>query len=347
MLEAAKAAIDGGAQPVPARAGRARAARRRWPSTSSASTASTLDPDTEVLVTAGATEAIAAAVLALCEPGDEVVTFEPYYDSYAATIALAGGDPPHVGRCGSPTSRSTRRRCGRPSPRARGSSCSTRRTTRPARSSPAASSSSSPSWRVSTTRWASPTRSTSTSSSTAPSTSRWPRCPACSTARSRSARPARRSRPRAGRSAGLSGPAEAGRRCPRRSSSSSPTSRRGPFQPAVALALGLGDEVYAGAPRDSLQAKRDLLCSALEACGLAGVPARRDLLRHRRRRAARRRRRARRSPPPAGRWPGSSGSRSSVFHDDAEAARTLVRFAFCKQDDVLHEAARRLAAAST
>jgi len=49
-----------------------------------------LDPDTDVLVTAGATEAIAAAILALCEPGDEVVTFEPYYDSYAACIALAG-----------------------------------------------------------------------------------------------------------------------------------------------------------------------------------------------------------------------------------------------------------------
>ncbi len=48
------------------------------------------DADTEVLVTAGATEAIAASVLALCAPGDEVVTFEPYYDSYAATIALAG-----------------------------------------------------------------------------------------------------------------------------------------------------------------------------------------------------------------------------------------------------------------
>ena len=48
------------------------------------------DPDTEVLVTAGATEAIAASILALSEPGDEVVTFEPYYDSYAACIALAG-----------------------------------------------------------------------------------------------------------------------------------------------------------------------------------------------------------------------------------------------------------------
>lgn len=48
------------------------------------------DPDTEVLVTAGATEAIAASLLALCEPGSEVVTFEPYYDSYAACIELAG-----------------------------------------------------------------------------------------------------------------------------------------------------------------------------------------------------------------------------------------------------------------
>ena len=50
-----------------------------------------VDPRTEVLVTVGATEAIAATVLALVQPGDEVVTFEPYYDSYAATIALAGG----------------------------------------------------------------------------------------------------------------------------------------------------------------------------------------------------------------------------------------------------------------
>lgn len=48
-----------------------------------------VDPD-DVLVTTGATEAIAAAVLALCEPGDEVVTFEPSYDSYTATVALAG-----------------------------------------------------------------------------------------------------------------------------------------------------------------------------------------------------------------------------------------------------------------
>ncbi|MFC9406048.1 pyridoxal phosphate-dependent aminotransferase [[Kitasatospora] papulosa] len=49
------------------------------------------DPDTEVLVTTGATEAVAASLLALLEPGDEVVALEPYYDSYAACIAMAGG----------------------------------------------------------------------------------------------------------------------------------------------------------------------------------------------------------------------------------------------------------------
>jgi N-succinyldiaminopimelate aminotransferase len=51
----------------------------------------TPDAETEVLVTAGATEALAATILALVEPGDEVVTFEPFYDAYGALIALAGG----------------------------------------------------------------------------------------------------------------------------------------------------------------------------------------------------------------------------------------------------------------
>lgn len=60
------------------------------------------DPDTEVLITAGATEAIAAVMLSLLEPGDEVVLFEPYYDSHIAGIAMAGAQrrlvtlrPPH------------------------------------------------------------------------------------------------------------------------------------------------------------------------------------------------------------------------------------------------------------
>src|SRR5690349_6887048 len=50
-----------------------------------------LDPDSQVVVTAGATEAIAASVLALVNPGDEVVVVEPYYDSYVACLEMAGG----------------------------------------------------------------------------------------------------------------------------------------------------------------------------------------------------------------------------------------------------------------
>jgi N-succinyldiaminopimelate aminotransferase len=50
-------------------------------------------PEDEVLVTTGATEAIAASLLALCEPGDEVVMFEPSYDSYAACASMAGATP--------------------------------------------------------------------------------------------------------------------------------------------------------------------------------------------------------------------------------------------------------------
>ncbi len=55
------------------------------------------DPDTEVLITVGATEAIAASLLALVEPGDEVIVIEPYYDSYAAAVALAGATRTVVG----------------------------------------------------------------------------------------------------------------------------------------------------------------------------------------------------------------------------------------------------------
>jgi N-succinyldiaminopimelate aminotransferase len=89
MLAAAAEALAGGANQYPPLAGipvlRSAVAaheQRFW--------GLDRDPDTEVAVTAGATEAIAAAILALCEPGDEVVCFEPYYDSYAASIALAG-----------------------------------------------------------------------------------------------------------------------------------------------------------------------------------------------------------------------------------------------------------------
>jgi N-succinyldiaminopimelate aminotransferase len=89
VLEAAKAAIDGGHNQYPPGPGMpvlrqaiAEHQLRFW--------GLEYDPDTEVLVTAGATEALAATLLALLDTGDEVVVFEPMYDSYQAAIALAG-----------------------------------------------------------------------------------------------------------------------------------------------------------------------------------------------------------------------------------------------------------------
>ncbi|WP_423980780.1 aminotransferase class I/II-fold pyridoxal phosphate-dependent enzyme, partial [Ilumatobacter sp.] len=52
-----------------------------------------VDPETEVVVTAGATEALAAAMLGMLDAGDEVIVFEPMYDSYQAGIALAAATP--------------------------------------------------------------------------------------------------------------------------------------------------------------------------------------------------------------------------------------------------------------
>ena len=55
-----------------------------------------VDPDAEVTVTAGCTEALAASFMGLVNPGDEVVLFEPFYDSYRACVAMAGGTPRFV-----------------------------------------------------------------------------------------------------------------------------------------------------------------------------------------------------------------------------------------------------------
>ena len=59
-------------------------------------TGAEIDPDASVTVTAGCTEAIASALLGLLNPGDEVILFEPYYDSYRACVAMAGGVPRFV-----------------------------------------------------------------------------------------------------------------------------------------------------------------------------------------------------------------------------------------------------------
>jgi N-succinyldiaminopimelate aminotransferase len=113
------------------------------------------DPAGEVLITAGATEAVAASILGLCEPGDEVVCFEPYYDSYAAVVSLAHAirrpvtlRPGPDGRYGFDPDDLRAAFSAVP-----GSCCSTRRTTPPGRCSPIRSSNSSRSCARSTTRW--------------------------------------------------------------------------------------------------------------------------------------------------------------------------------------------------
>ena len=95
VLDAAKSAIDGGLNQYPPgpgipvlRQAIAHHQRRFW--------GLDYDPDSEVLVTAGCTEAIAACMIALCDTGDEVVVLEPTYASYQATIAMAGAVPKFV-----------------------------------------------------------------------------------------------------------------------------------------------------------------------------------------------------------------------------------------------------------
>lgn len=300
-----------------------------------------LDPRSQVLVTVGATEAIAATVLALCEPGDEVVTFEPYYDSYAATIALAGA---------------VRRTSVLRFPDFAVDEASLR------------------------AAFSGRTRMVLLNTPHNPTGKVFTRAElelVCELAREHDAwvvtdevyehllfdglqhvpvatLPGMAERTLTISSAGktfsatgwkvgwVSGPAEAVAAV-RTVKQFLTYVGSGPFQPAVALALGLGDEVYAGLC-GSLQAKRDLLVSGLRAAGLeVAVPSGTyfvvadaaplgavDALEF-----------CRRLPSVAG----VVGVPVSVFHDDPEAARTLVRFAFCKADGVLAEAVSRLARA--
>jgi N-succinyldiaminopimelate aminotransferase len=88
LLAAAQEAIAGGLNQYPPAAGLP-ALRQAVAAQREREYGQSYDPAAEVYVTFGATEAVAATMLGLCEPGDEVVVFEPYYDSYAAAIAMA------------------------------------------------------------------------------------------------------------------------------------------------------------------------------------------------------------------------------------------------------------------
>ncbi|HET7399283.1 MAG TPA: pyridoxal phosphate-dependent aminotransferase [Intrasporangium sp.] len=341
MLEAAKAAIDAGRNQYPPGPGVpelllaiARHQERFY--------GLRVDPASEVLVTVGATEAIASVILALCEAGDEVVTFEPYYDSYAATIALSGA---------------ARRTSVLRFPDFAVDEASLR------------------------AAFSSRTRLVLLNTPHNPTGKVFTRAElelVASLARQHDAwvvtdevyehlvfdgvehvpmasLPGMAERTitisSAGKTFSVTG-WKVGWLCgPREVVSAARTVKQfitfvgsGPFQPAVALALGLDDEVYAGLAA-SLQRKRDLLCSALAASGLevsrpagtyfviadAAPLGALDGVEF-----------ARRLPELAG----VVGVPVSVFCDDRDAARTLIRFAFCKRDDVLVEASRRLSALS-
>ncbi|MEO7070155.1 MAG: pyridoxal phosphate-dependent aminotransferase [Nostocoides sp.] len=297
-----------------------------------------IDPRRQVLVTAGATEAIAATILALCEPGDEVVTFEPYYDSYAACIALAGAvrhtsvlrfPDFSVDEASLRAAFSSRTRLvllntphnptGKVFTRAELDLICSLATEFDA-------------WvvtdevyehlvfdggqhiPVATLPGMAERALTISSGGKTFSTTGW-------------------------KVGWVSGPAEAVTAV-RTVKQFLTFVASGPFQPAIAVGLGLGDAVYAGLAA-SLQGKRDLLVDGLRDAGLTvSVPAgtyfvvadaaplgATDALTFCRELPAR---------------AGVVGIPVSVFHDDVDAARTLVRFAFCKKDELLIEAVDRL-----
>src|SRR4029450_975924 len=90
MLEEARAAIAGGMNQYPPGRG-ILPLRQAIAADSSRSYGLRYAPETEILVPTGPTEALAASILAFVNPGDEVIALEPFYDSYAASIELAGG----------------------------------------------------------------------------------------------------------------------------------------------------------------------------------------------------------------------------------------------------------------
>jgi N-succinyldiaminopimelate aminotransferase len=295
-----------------------------------------VDPDREVQVTFGATEAIAAALLGICEPGDDVVCLEPYYDSYAAGIAMAGANRRPV-------------------------------TLRP------------PDWAIdpealdaAITRRARVLLLNSPHNPTGKVLSRQELeliADAClehdliaitdevyehlvydgehiplATLPGMAERTLTISS--LGKTFSVTGWKTGWAVGPPALVAATRTAKQyltfaggTPFQHAGAVALGLGDEVYERLARE-LRVKRDHLCAGLEAAGLevlkpagtyfANVDCGRDGVAFCRELVER---------------AGVVAIPTSVFYDDEEAGRSLVRFAFCKREAVIDEAARRLASA--
>jgi N-succinyldiaminopimelate aminotransferase len=338
VLDAAKAAIDGGRNQYPPGPGVPELLdaislhQKRFYGLD-------VDPRSEVLVTVGATEAIFATIMALVQPGDEVVTFEPYYDSYAASIALAGGvrktsvlrfpdwevDEESLRAAFSDRTRmvllnTPHNPTGKVFSRAEIDLICRLAIEHDA-------------WVVTDEVYEHLLFDGAEHISVATLPGMWERTITISSAG--------KTFSTTGWKVGwISGPAEAVSAV-RAVKQFTTFVGSGPFQPAVAVGLGMADDVYAGLSA-SLRGKRDLLVAGGRAAGLpVSVPAgtyfviadaaalgTTDGLEFCRELPGR---------------VGVVGVPVSVFCDDKEAARTLVRFAFCKRDEVLEEAVRRLA----
>src|SRR4051795_4245076 len=301
-----------------------------------------VDPGSEVLVTAGATEAIAASLLALVEPGDEVVMFEPYYDSYAASVSLAGG---------------VRRTVVLRAPDFAVDEAALRAAFSDRKRVVLRNSPHNPTGKVFTREELSLVGALAREHgavvvsdevyehllfSDGPTGGRHVPMASLPGLAGRTLTISS-----AGKTFSVTGWKVGWVHGPRELVDAVRGVKQfltfvasGPFQPAVAVGLGLPDELYAELA-SALQMRRDLLCEGLRAAGLTpmvpagtyfvvvdgaelgyhdGLALCRDL------------------PELAG----VVGVPVGVFHDDPEAGRSLVRFAFCKRPEVLEEAARRL-----
>jgi N-succinyldiaminopimelate aminotransferase len=301
------------------------------------------DPDSEVVVTAGATEAVAAAILGLCEPGDEVVCFEPYYDSYAASIALAGA-----------VRRPVTLRPG-PDGRYRFDEAALREAVGPRTRMVLLNSPHNPTGKVFTRAElelvAELCREHDVYAVTDEVYEHLVFTDAAEPHTPLAGLPGMRERTLRISSAGktfsctgwkvgwATGPAPLVATV-QRVKQFLTFVNAGPLQPAVAVALGLPD-TYFTAFRDGLQARRDRLVAGLTEAGFAVLPSEGTYF-------------ITADITPLGGTDGADFCRSlpgrcgvvavptQVFYDHREEGRHLIRFAFCKREDVIDEAAQRL-----